>query len=72
MLSPSDLPDLRPLVDPFALDIVSENVVEEIQRLRKQDSAIETMEYLRRFLPFEEVLKIAKRIGDKPHNTPNP
>lgn len=55
--------DLRHLVDPFALEIVREQVADEIQRNRKKDSALETLLYLReKGIPFKEVLALAKRM----------
>lgn len=58
--------DLRDLVDPFALDIINENVAEEIRRNRKKDSAIETLHYLRtNGIPLEEVLYLSKKLGNE-------
>lgn len=47
-----------------AIDIVIGQVAEEMARNRKQDSLMETLTYLRSFLPFEDVLNLAKKIGD--------
>lgn len=64
MIDIDQLPDLRPLVDPFKLDIITDRLIEKMQRIEKQDSAIETCIYLHEHgIPLEEVLALSKRLG---------